>query len=66
MLTDLDVMGGWLNGQRVGLTDGLTDRWTDRETNRQLAMASCRFTIEQLTFAISTRYKNTGRGKIEI
>ena len=44
MLMDLDVIGGWLNGHRIGWTDGLTDRWTDRKTNRHLPKTSCKFT----------------------
>ena len=37
MLTDLDVMGGWLNGHRIGWTDGLTDRCTDRKDKQTFA-----------------------------
>ena len=50
----------WLNGQRVGWTVGLTDRQTDRQTD---ARASCKFTLEGPTLAISMCYKNTGRGR---
>ena len=60
MLTDLDVIGEWLNGQRVGWTVGLTDRQTDRQTD---ARASRKFTLEGPTLAISMCYKNTGRGR---